>query len=103
MSITANNPVCKASLKLLGDFWTMLIVDCLSDGPLRFKELERKMDSVNTATLSSRLKNMQTAGLIDRIEASRADVSYELTDLGRQAIPVLEAMDKFATYSTAGK
>ena len=99
MSITAKNPICKVSLKLLGDYWTMLIVDMLSDGPSRFRSLEQNIEDINTATLTTRLKSMVAAGLIQRSEQSRADVSYELTDLGKQAIPVLNAVNKFSDYA----
>lgn len=99
MSITLKNPVCKDSLKMLGDFWTMMIIDMLSDGPLRFRDLEQKIDGVNTATLTNRLKAMQASGLISRVEVSRADVSYHLTELGQQAIPILSAVNSFSSYA----
>ena len=75
-----------------------MIIDMLTDGPARFRELETRIEGVNTATLSSRLKSMQTSGLISRTEQSRADVTYQLTDLGQQAIPILHAVNKFSDY-----
>lgn len=77
----------------------MMIIDMLTEGPLRFRDLERKIEGVNTATLSSRLKSMQAAELIERAEISRADVNYSLTELGERAIPILEAVNGFAEYS----
>ena len=97
------NPVCQKSLKILGDYWTMMIIDKLIEGPLRFRDLEKKIDGVNTATLSSRLKSMHTAGLILRNEVSRADVSYSLSALGEKAIPILEAVNEFSRYSPSEK
>lgn len=99
MSITTKNPVCKQSLKLLGDYWTMMIIDKLSDGPLRFRDLELLVEGVNTATLTTRLKNMQAAHLIERVEQSRADVTYSLTDLGKHAVPVLTAINDYSNYT----
>src|ERR1700747_3238647 len=99
MSVTTKNPVCKVSLKLLGDYWTMLIVDMLSDGPRRFRDLAQNIEDINTATLTTRLKSMVAAGLVQRSEQSRADVTYELTDLGKRAIPVLNAVNKFSDYA----
>lgn len=101
MSITKSNPICSESLKLLGDFWTMMIIDKLSDGPLRFRDLESRLDKVNTATLSNRLKSMTNVGLIVRKEASRADVTYELSDTGERALPVLDAINNFSDYLQA--
>lgn len=99
MSVTTKNPECTQALKLLGDYWVMIIIDKLSDGPLRFRDLEQRIEGVNTATLTTRLKSMQCSGLIQRKEMSRADVTYELTELGRRAIPVLNAMSNFSTYA----
>lgn len=76
-----------------------MIIDKLSDGPLRFKDLERTINNINTATLSNRLKTVQEAGLIERTEASRADVTYTLTALGEQALPVLDAINDFSAYA----
>ncbi len=75
-----------------------MIIDMLTDGPARFRELETRIEGVNTATLSSRLKSMQASGLISRTEQSRADVTYQLTDLGQQAIPILHAVNNFSDY-----
>lgn len=101
MSVTPKNPICKTSLKILGDYWTMLIIDMLSDGPCRFRDLEQKIDDVNTATLSTRLKAMHEAGLISRTEQSRADVTYALTELGKHAIPILSAVNDYSKFAKA--
>jgi DNA-binding HxlR family transcriptional regulator len=103
MSVTTKNNVCRSSLKILGDFWTMMIIDMLSDGPLRYRDLENKIEEINTATLSSRLKAMQNSGLIIRTELSRADVSYELTPLGVQAIPILNAVNDFSAFAAKAR
>ena len=76
-----------------------MIIDKLSDGPLRFRDLEQQIEGVNTATLSTRLKNMSAVNLISRNEQSRADVTYELTKLGQQTIPILNAVNDFSAYA----
>jgi DNA-binding HxlR family transcriptional regulator len=88
--------ICLPSLKLLSDYWTLRIIDELSDGELRFCELERRLEGSNTATLTRRLKDMQSRGLLKREEASRAEVTYSLTKLGREALPLLDAVNQFA-------
>lgn len=76
-----------------------MIIEALQGGPARFRDLEKMVEGVNTATLSGRLKSMHQSGLINRREQSRADVTYELTALGRQAIPILDAVNDFAEYA----
>lgn len=96
-TLHTKQPLCLSSLKILSDYWTLRVIDELSDADtLRFNELERRIEGVNTATLSKRLKDMQADGLLNRVENSRADVAYSLTDLGRQAVPLLEAINQFS-------
>lgn len=96
-TLHTKQPICLPSLKILSDYWTLRVIDELSDGSmLRFNELERRIEGVNTATLSKRLKDMQDSNLIDRVEKSRADVTYSLTELGSQAIPLLNAVNHFS-------
>lgn len=97
-TLHTKQPICLPSLKILSDYWTLRIIDELSNGSeLRFNEIERRLGSVNTATLAKRLKEMQESRLITRIESSRADVAYRLTDLGREAIPLLNAVNHFSS------
>lgn len=92
-----NQPICLPSLKILGDFWTLRVIDELSKAPsLRFNEIERRLETVNTATLTKRLKTMQDDGLITRVEHTRADVTYSLTVLGKEAVPILTAVNNFS-------
>jgi DNA-binding HxlR family transcriptional regulator len=92
--------ICLPSLKILGDFWTLRILDVLADGStLRFNEIERHLEDVNTATLAKRLKEMQENELVTRTENSRADVTYTLTPLGNEALPLLNAVNHFSDAS----
>ncbi len=94
-------PICLPSLKILGDYWTLRIIDVLSDGKsIRFSNLERCLEGVNTVTLTKRLKNMQSSGLISRQETSKYDVSYRLTNLGTEAVPILAAVNHFSRFLT---
>lgn len=93
----ANPAICTRSLKLLGDFWTLNIIAALEDGEMRYCDLQRAAGGVNPVTLGNRLRKLTDAGLIER-HASTDDisVSYELTNLGKAALPVLRAVDTFS-------
>lgn len=97
--ITTTNiqQICTRSLKLLGDYWTLAIINSLRSGELRYCDLQRAATGVNPVTLGNRLRRLQNAGLVAR-HASQDDisVSYCLTSLGEEAIPVLEAVDAFS-------
>lgn len=89
---------CVATIKLLGDYWTLRIIDTLKQGEARFCEIQRKLDNVNPVTLTARLKNLEKSGVIARHEEmhDKISVSYSLTELGSEAIPVIQALDRFA-------
>jgi DNA-binding HxlR family transcriptional regulator len=95
---------CQAGiLKLLGDYVTLRIIDFLRSKQLRFTELQREMGDVNSVTLSNRLKRLEAAGVIERMEATidRQSVAYGLTDLGSELLPVLREIQKFALRHSA--
>jgi DNA-binding HxlR family transcriptional regulator len=91
-----SHQTCVSSLKLLGDYWTLRIIDSLKDGSMRYCGVQRACDDVNPVTLSTRLKKLEEAKLVERTQESRTEVVYELTNLGREILPVLEAVDRFS-------
>ena len=89
---------CQAeALKLLGDYVTLRIIDFLRMSELRFTELQRSIGDVNSVTLSSRLKRLEAAGMIEREEATidRQSVAYRLTGMGKGLLPVLREIQNF--------
>lgn len=87
---------CVSSLKLLGDFHVLRIIDALQSGPMRFCNVQRDLDNLNPVTLTDRLKKLEQAGLISRQEEDESCVYYSLTERGNSALPVLEAIDNFS-------
>jgi DNA-binding PadR family transcriptional regulator len=54
--------------------------------PLRSKNLQERITDVSDQTVYAILKELVDAGLVDRIERSRRNVIYQLTDKGRRFI-----------------
>lgn len=77
-------PVDEAA-QIIGQKWTLQIVynllDCESR---RFCELQEALGGVNPSTLSSRLKMLEEAGIVRRIQISAIPphVEYSLTEMG---------------------
>lgn len=97
---TIKNKYCPTkSLEILGDFWTLSIVQALSVGEKRFKELEKEITGINPATLSGRLKKLEKEKLIFRKEETlnKLSVVYSLTPKGRGISPILTEIRKFST------
>lgn len=72
------------ALDVVGERWTLLIVRDLSGGPQRYSDLAGSLDGIGTSLLATRLKQLESAGLVRRRELPppAASVVYELTDVG---------------------
>lgn len=74
------------ALDLIGSRWTLMIVRELLVGPRRFTELENGLPGIPTNVLSTRLRDLEEHGLVERRLLPRPanSVVYELTDYGRE-------------------
>lgn len=86
------------TLDFLAGKWRPMVIYWLSDGPLRFNELQRRLGPVTHRTLSKTLKEMEATGLVQRTDYGEIPprVDYALTDRGRALQPVLAAMEEWA-------
>jgi DNA-binding HxlR family transcriptional regulator len=91
---------CIASaMEIIGSKWTALILRDLTTGAKRFGELEKSVGTINPRTLSQRLDDLEKHGIITRKMYAEVPprCEYDLTDKGRDLIPVLRQM---ATWGT---
>ncbi|WP_374310005.1 winged helix-turn-helix transcriptional regulator [Dongia sp.] len=81
-------------MALLGGAWTANVVWHLSGGPRRFGELRRDMPPISPKMLSARLRDLEAKGVVMRVARPTAppSVDYELTPLGRELVPAIEAI-----------
>jgi DNA-binding HxlR family transcriptional regulator len=86
LHVTGNCLPATELFQLIGDKWTMVVVVSLSDGPMRFSELRRKIPGVSQRMLTLSLRTLERDGLISRTVTPTvpARVDYELTPLARQ-------------------
>jgi len=89
---------CLKALKMFGDYWTLAILYCLRDRAMRFGELEKEM-GINPVTLTSRLKVLTRNKLLSRRKSAsdKQAVSYELTKLGQDTVPIVQLIILFST------
>ncbi|KZL90376.1 HTH-type transcriptional activator HxlR [Clostridium magnum DSM 2767] len=78
--------------KVFSGKWSILIMYHLNEGPLRYGELQRRMDDITQATLTKQLRMLEDFRLVSRHVYSEIPpkVEYSLTDLGKAFNPVLE-------------
>src|SRR5260370_33360638 len=82
------------ALDVIGDRWTMLIIrELLIRGPCRYTDLKNGLPGTATNLLSSRIRELESAGLIEREDAPPpiATTLFRLTEAAAQLQPSLHA------------
>jgi DNA-binding HxlR family transcriptional regulator len=91
-------------LDRLADKWSLLVVELLGHGTLRFTELKRQIDGISQRMLTRTLRQLERDGLVRRtvhpVVPPRVD--YELTALGRSLLVAVEPLVDW-TRSHRGK
>ena len=88
-----NCPV-ESTLELIGGKYKALILWHLSDGTLRFSELQKSISNATAKMLTQQLRELENDQLIHRevYPVIPPKVEYSLTDLGKSLIPLLTSM-----------
>lgn len=98
---TPSTTQCKARLKavadalyVIGGKWKLRIIIALTDGDLRFNELQRLIDGISAKVLSAELKDLELNDFVRRnVHAGPpVTVEYELTDYSETLTDVLESL-----------
>jgi DNA-binding HxlR family transcriptional regulator len=89
------------ALDLVGDRWALLILRDLMLGAMRFSELASGLPGIGSNTLTARLKELETAGVIRRrlLALPDAGTVYELTEYGHELEPILMALGRWGARS----
>jgi DNA-binding HxlR family transcriptional regulator len=82
------------ALDQIGDRWTLLIVRELVTGPKRYSDLLAGLPGVATNLLASRLKGLESAGLVEiqTLPPPASSTVYALTEIGRELDEALLAL-----------
>jgi DNA-binding HxlR family transcriptional regulator len=92
------------TLDVIGERWSMLILrDLFLRGPRKFQDFEGSLQGISPNTLSTRLKHLEEAAVIERrfYEDHPPRAEYVLTDKGRQLGPILKALRSWGRRHTA--
>jgi DNA-binding HxlR family transcriptional regulator len=92
---------CRAiseTLGRIGDKWTVLVVELLAAGPMRFNELRHTIENISQRMLTLTLRGLERDGLVKRTVYPTIPprVDYELTKLGRTLREPLVAVADWA-------
>jgi DNA-binding HxlR family transcriptional regulator len=83
-------PLAQAA-QLLCERWTLIVVRELIAGSTRFNELQKGVPLMSPSLLSTRLKQLTKAGVVQR-EGNAGNVRYTLTRAGSELRPVIELL-----------
>jgi DNA-binding HxlR family transcriptional regulator len=89
------------ALEAVGERWALLIVRDLLVGPKRFTDLRRGLPGIPTNILTSRLKELEKAGIVERrlLPRPEGSVVYELTPLGLELQDSVVALSRWGAKS----
>lgn len=89
-------PKCpvETTIKMIGCSWKILIIRELLSGTKRFGELKKSVKGITQKVLTSKLREMEETGLVERTVYPQIPpkVEYTLTDVGYSLRPVLETL-----------
>ena len=86
-------------LDRLADKWTTLVILVLGEEhKMRFNELHKSIGDISEKMLTVSLRKLEADGLISRqvYPVIPPKVEYQLTDLGRQLLPLLHVISDWA-------
>ena len=91
-------------LERVADKWTLLAIDALEDGTLRFGELRERVGAVSQKMLTKTLRQLERDGLIERTVYAEVPprVEYRLTPRGRALGQAVCGMWTWAARHAAG-
>lgn len=85
-------------LDRIGDQWSLLVLEALTDRTLRFNELGRAIGDISRQMLSRTLERLEQDGFVSRTLFAEVPprVEYELTALGRSFLGPMRTLIQWA-------
>lgn len=90
-------------LQRIGDKWTVLVIDRLGQGKMRFNELRHAIGGISQKMLTTTLRGLERDGFVTRTVYPTIPprVEYELTELGCELLKPVHALGEWARQNTA--
>jgi DNA-binding HxlR family transcriptional regulator len=97
MDLTNKDDCCplRYALEVMGGRWKLPIMCILAKREsVRYSVIKKKIGEITGVMLSQSLKDMETDGLVTRVQYNEIPprVEYSLTDKGRSFVPVLQSV-----------
>ncbi len=88
----------------VGDKWTLLVIDALLAGPLKFGELSERVGGIAPNVLTTRVRQLERDGIVVSAPYSQRPLrlTYELTGAGRELASALSLLASWGQRHTDG-
>ena len=82
------------ALEIIGDRWTLLILRDMLSGIKHFNDLERGLPGISRSLLTTRLRQLQEAGIIEKHinQSGRKTTEYHLMPAGQELVDVMVSL-----------
>ena len=91
------------TMSIIGGKRKPIVLNCIGDKTIRFGKLNQLIPAISNKVLSKELNDLESLGLIDRIEFDEKPprVEYKLTKAGLSLMPVLIEVAKWGNSHLA--
>lgn len=88
----------RTSLARIANKWTAMIVIVVTDGPLRFRDIQAQVEGISGKVLADTLRQLVRDGILERTAYAEIPprVEYQLTELGETLSAPLAALRAWA-------
>ncbi|GAA5063378.1 winged helix-turn-helix transcriptional regulator [Nocardia callitridis] len=83
------------------DKWSLQILDCLCERPLRFNELRRAIPVVTQKSLTAALRRLERNGMVERVVTATRPVAveYRVASVGKSLQDLIDALLRWSTVT----
>nr|WP_033431945.1 winged helix-turn-helix transcriptional regulator [Saccharothrix syringae] len=84
----------RLAVDVIGTKWAVVVLARLKEAPHRYGELRRRVPGITEKVLTTRLRELEAAGLVERTATDEVPpaVTYRLTGEGRELAPALQVL-----------
>lgn len=99
------NTALDLAMALVGDRWTLLVIDALLEGPRRFSELQEVIPGLAPNVLTARLHRLERDGMVIAVPYSDRPprLEYQVSEAGRELAGALRLLARWGSRSSGGE
>jgi DNA-binding HxlR family transcriptional regulator len=85
----------QTALNVLGGRWKPTLLQCMKDGPARYRDFQQQVAQITPQVLSRQLRQLVADGVIYHSPSGSAKASYRLTERGERLAEVMDLLEQW--------